>query len=556
MSDVTLQSPLSVEPGPAPHASHKGLILLVLGISQLMIVLDATIVNVALPSIQIALSIESYGDLQWIVTGYTLAFGGFLLLGGKLADRFGRRLVFMIGAGLFGLASLLGGFASDLSILIAARGLQGLGGALMAPAALSLVTVVFEEGRERDRAFGVWAAISAGGAAVGLILGGLLTQYASWRWVLYVNAPIAIFAVWGVLRYVSESRDERARGFDVPGAILVTGGLMILVYALVNGNTLGWGSTQTLVTLSAAILLLISFIVLQLDDKTGGVRRVGFDLADLFLVAAGILALGFALARGNSLGWGSTTIFVSLATGVLLIVSFIVTSLTRRSPLLPLQLFRSRWVTGANLGGFLVVCGLFSVFYFVVLWMQQINGWTPIQSGLAALPITVFIVVGAAISSVLLNRIGPRPLAAVGPVIAAAGLLYIGLRLEPDSRYVADILPGFIMLAIGMGIGFVALTSSAVSGIQREYAGIASAVLNAGQQIGGSVGLALLLAVSIGVTNAALPPGVPFDPAATVEGWGVALVVGAGLIFLAGVVMGLVIPRGRIEAAPQAGLAV
>ncbi|MCW5696163.1 MAG: DHA2 family efflux MFS transporter permease subunit [Bauldia sp.] len=475
--------------GVHPHATHKGIILLVLGISQLMIILDATIVNTALPSIQVALGVQSYGDLQWIVTGYTLAFGGFLLLGGKLADRIGRRLVFTIGAGLFGLASLAGGFANDLGLLIAARALQGLGGALMAPAALSLLTVVFEEGRERDRAFGVWAAISAGGAALGLILGGVLTEWASWRWVLFVNTPIALFAVWGVLRYVPESRDENARGFDFVGAVLATAGLAALVYGLVNANDVGWGSAQTLLTLAGSAVLLVAFVLLQ--------QRL-------------------------------------------------------RSPLLPLSLFRSRWVTGANLGGFLIACGLFSVFYFVVLWMQQINGWTPIQSGFGALPITAFIVVGAGIASVMLNRVGPRPLATIGPFIAAAGLLYIGISLEPDSRYVSDILPGFILLATGMGLGFVALTSAAVSGIPQENAGSASAVLNASQQIGGSVGLAVLLAVAIGVTNANLPEGVPFDPAATVQGWGTGLMVGAGLIALAGIVMFLILPNGRPTTRPGA----
>lgn len=477
MSEAVLPS------GVAKRATHKGLILFVLGVSQLMIILDATIVNTALPSIQVALGVESYGDLQWIVTGYTLAFGGFLLLGGKLADRIGRRSIFAIGAAIFGIASLLGGFANDLGLLVAARALQGFGGALMAPAALSLLTVVFEQGKERDRAFGVWAAISAGGAALGLILGGVLTEWASWRWVLFVNAPIALYAVWGVLRYVPDSRDENAKGFDFVGAVLATAGLALLVYGLVNANDVGWGSSQTLLTLGGAVVLLVAFFLLQRQLK---------------------------------------------------------------NPLLPLSLFESRSVLGANLGGFLVACGLFSVFYFVVLWMQQINGWTPIQSGLGALPITAFIVVGAGIASVMLNRIGPRPLASIGPIIAAAGLFYIGFMLEPDSTYVQVILPGFILLAVGMGLAFVALTSAAVGGIPQENAGIASAVLNASQQVGGSVGLAILLAISIGVTNGNLPEGVPFDPAATVEGWSVGLMVGAGIMAMAGVVMFALLPPGRV----------
>jgi len=243
---------------------RKGLALLVLAISQLMVVLDATIVNVALPDIARALEVQSQNDLSWIVTGYTLTFGGFLLLGGKLADRLGRRKVFLIGAVLFAVASLLGGLAGNLGLLIVARLVQGLGGALMSPAALSLLTVVFAEGTERNRALGIWAAITAGGAAVGLILGGVLTEYASWRWVLFVNVPIAVLAVVGALRFVPESRDERARGFDIPGALLVTGGLVALVYALVKGNDLGWGSTQTVLTLVLAVVLLAGFVEAQI----------------------------------------------------------------------------------------------------------------------------------------------------------------------------------------------------------------------------------------------------------------------------------------------------
>ena len=242
--------------GPLTHADgrevRKGMALLVLAISQLMVILDATIVNVALPDIARALDIRSQNDLSWIVTGYTLTFGGFLLLGGKLADRIGRRKVFLLGAVLFAVASLLGGLAGNLGLLIVARLVQGLGGALMSPAALSLLTVVFEEGEERNRALGIWAAITAGGAALGLILGGVLTEYASWRWVLFVNVPIAALAVVGALRFVPESRDERARGFDIPGALLVTGGLVALVYALVKGNDLGWGSARTVGTLVLA----------------------------------------------------------------------------------------------------------------------------------------------------------------------------------------------------------------------------------------------------------------------------------------------------------------
>src|SRR3954468_14117236 len=251
---------------------RKGLALLVLAISQLMIVLDVSIVNVALPDIAKDLHVSGSEDLSWVVTGYTLTFGGFLLLGGKLADRFGRRRIFIAGASVFAVASLLGGLAGSLALLVGARLVQGFGGALMAPAALSMLTVVFAEGRERNRALGVWAAISAGGAAIGLIVGGVLTEYASWRWVLFVNVPVAALAVVGALRVLPESRDHRVRGFDVPGAVLVTGGLVALVYALVKGNDYGWGSARTMLTLGLAVGLPIAFVLVE-SRGTGPLRR-------------------------------------------------------------------------------------------------------------------------------------------------------------------------------------------------------------------------------------------------------------------------------------------
>ncbi len=479
--------------GPLVHPDgrevRKGLALAVLAISQLMVVLDVSVVNVALPDIAVALGVTGQDDLSWIVTGYTLTFGGFLLLGGKLADRLGRRLVFMVGAVLFAVASLLGGLAGDLGLLVTARLLQGLGGALMAPAALSLLTVVFQEGPERNRALSLWAAISAGGAALGLILGGVLTEYANWRWVLFVNVPVAVLAVVGALRAVPESRDERAGGFDVPGAFLVTGGLVALVYALVRGNDLGWGSGATLGMLALAVLLLGLFVVVQ-----------------------------------------------------------------RRSadPLVDFRLFRSRSVLGADLASLFIGAGIFAVFFFLVLWMQQVNDYTPIEAGFAFLPMTLGIIVGAGIASQLLGRVGPRPLLIGGPALAATGMLVLALRLDPASSYATMVLPSLVVVALGMGLTFVALTSAAVAGVPEEDAGVASALLNAGQQVGGALGLAILTAVSTARTEAIAPAGPPDSPAAVsalVEGWGLGFVVAAGFLAVAGIVAGSLVRVSRADAA-------
>jgi EmrB/QacA subfamily drug resistance transporter len=486
---------------------HKNLVLVTVAIAQLMVVLDATIVNVAIPSIAHALKVTSEADLSWVVTGYTLTFGGFLLLGGKLADRLGRRLVFMLGASLFAVASLVGGLAQDLPVLVAMRTIQGVGGALMSPAALSIITVVFEEGKERNRALGIWAAITAGGAAIGLISGGLLTEYASWRWVLFVNVPIAVVAILGAIRYVPESRDERAGGFDVPGAILVTGGLMALVFALVKGNEYGWHDMKTIRMLALAAVLLVAFLQVQAVSE---------------------------------------------------------------HPLVPTRVFRSHTVAGADLGSLFVGAGIFAIFFFLILWMQQINGWSPIKAGLAFLPMTFMIGAAAGVSSNLLGKIGPRPLLLVGPALASLGLLQLGLRLEPGSTYLGTILPALACVAIGMGLTFVSLTSAAIAGVPHEDAGMASALLNAGQQVGGALGLAIVTAVSAGHTNGHFEGGStaaqgvvqahiahqPVPPSllqratdARVGGWAAGFVVGFVLLATAAVIFQLLVRVSKEAAA-------
>jgi EmrB/QacA subfamily drug resistance transporter len=480
---------------PLTHADgrvvHKGLALVVVAIAQLMVVLDATIVNVALPDIATSLHVTSSSDLSWVVTAYTLTFGGFLLLGGKIADRIGRRQVFMGGAILFAAASFLGGVSGNLGLLIAARALQGVGGALMSPAALSLLTVVFAEGEERNKALGIWSAITAGGAALGLILGGVLTEYASWRWVLFVNIPIAVLAVVGALRYVPESKDERAQGFDVPGAVLVTGGLMTLVYALVKGNDFGWGSGKTLGLLALAVVLIAGFAVVQVRAQ---------------------------------------------------------------APLVPFRLFKNRSVLGADLAALFIGAGIFAIFFFLILWMQQVNGYSPIKSGLAFLPMTVVIGAGAGIGSTFLGRVGPRPMLITGPLLAGAGLFTLGLRLQPDSTYLGTVLPSLVFVALGMGLTFVALTSSAIAGVPHEDAGIASALLNAGQQVGGALGLAILTAVSTARTTNLLSgstgkPSVAAVNDALVSGWGAGFLVGGTLLASAAVIAGSLVKVSKEDAA-------
>ena len=487
---------------------RKGLALSIIAISQLMVVLDATIVNVALNDIRTALGFQSDSDLSWVVTGYTLTFGGFLLLGGKLADRLGRRKVFINGAVLFAFASLLGGFAQSQETLIAARLLQGLGGALMSPSALSLLSVVFPEGPERNKALGVFSAITAGGAAVGLLLGGVLTEYFSWRLVLFVNVPIAVIAVVGALKFLPESKDEHAQGFDVPGAVLVTGGLTALVFGLVKLN----------------------------DDNLSTPTK----------------ALTFALAA-------------------VLLAGFVVVQLRTRYPLVPFRLFRNRTLLGADIGALFVGAGIFALFFFVTLWMQVVNGYTPVKAGLAFLPMTVLIGASAGIGAKLLSRTGPRPLLLTGMGLAGSGMLSLGLRLEPDSSYLTVLLPSLALVAAGMGMTFVALTA-AIGGVNKDDAGIASALLNAGQQIGGALGLAILAAVSTARTEAVFP-GVNaaqqqvqqafqsgqvtpetaalntqvFD--ALVSGWSAGFLVAAGFLLVAGVIMGSLVSVSKEAAA-------
>jgi EmrB/QacA subfamily drug resistance transporter len=463
--------------------------LAVLALAQLMVVLDTTIVNVALPSIQRALDFSSEASLQWVVNAYVLTFGGFLLLGGRVADRYGRRLVFVSGVVLFAAASLACGLANSSGLLIASRAVQGLGAAFMAPAALSLVTVIFTEGDERNRALGVWAAIAGAGGAVGLLAGGVLTTQLSWRWVFFVNLPVAAFAAVASFRLIDESRDPGAGGFDVAGAVTATAGIGALVFALVKGNVWGWASATTILVLAAAAVLLATFVVLQL--------------------------------RG-------------------------------RHPLVPPRLFRNRTLVGADVGMLIAGAGLFGVFFFLTLYMQDVLHYSALKTGVAYLPLSVLLVASAGVGSRILGRVGARPILMAGFTLAAAGLALLA-RLAPTTGY-PDVLPSLLLIGAGMGAAFVGITSSAVSGVPREDTGVASALLNASQQIGGSLGLAVLTAVATARFDA-VNPAVP-TPSATAaaytSSWAYAFIVAAVLLAAAAVIAGWLLRPRPDQPHPQA----
>src|SRR4051794_26955142 len=393
-----------------------------------MVILDATIVNVALPTIQQDLDMTDT-NLQWVVNAYTLMIGGFLLLGGRAGDIAGRKKVFLMGLVLFTSASLLCAVATGSTWLIVSRGVQGLGAALVSPAALSIVVATFREGSERTKALGVWAAIAAGGGAVGLLLGGILVQTLSWPWIFLVNIPVGVVAFLLSLKYVPESRDEHAhRSFDIPGAVAVTAGLIALVYGIVRSAELGWGSGEVLGILALAAVLLIGFVVIEYRSA---------------------------------------------------------------EPLVRLSIFAVRTVRGANVAMLVVACGLFAMFFFNTLFVQRVLGYTPIEAGLAFLPFTAGIIIGSVLSQQLIPRLGAREVPIVGLLTAVLGMLLF-LRLSPDSTYVGDILPGIMLASIGMGLTSVPLTLIATSGIPVDDAGLASGLFNPSQQIGGALGLALL----------------------------------------------------------------
>jgi EmrB/QacA subfamily drug resistance transporter len=413
-------------------STNPWLILVLICFAQFMVVLDGTVVNVALPTIQKDLGL-SEANLQWIVNAYTLVFGGFLLLGGRAGDLLGRKRLFLFGLVVFTTASLLDGISSSSGMLIGARALQGLGAAFISPAALAIITTTFAEGAERAKALGVWAAIAIGGSAVGLILGGALTQFFSWPWVFFINVPVGIAVFFLSLRFVPESKDELAhRSFDVAGAVTVTGGLMTLVYAIVQAQEKGWTSAQTIGTFVLSAVLLVSFVVIELRAK---------------------------------------------------------------APLVRLSIFRTRSLTAANITMFLVGAGLFAMFFFNSLYLQRVLGYGPLDAGLAFLPFTAGIIVSAGFASKYAPTLGVRPIAIGGMIVTAGGMLLL-TQLHVDGTYVTNVLPALVLVSLGLGCVFVPLTLVATTGLANEDQGLASGLFNTSQQIGGALGLAILATVA------------------------------------------------------------
>ncbi len=447
---------------PAEAPDKRWIALILLCAAQFVVVLDASIVNVALPTIGEALDF-SESSLPWVVNAYVLTFGGFLLLGGRLADLLGRRRIFMIGLVLFALASLAGGLATSSGQLIAARAVQGLGGALLSPAALSIVATTFKDGAERNKALGIWGAVAGSGGAAGVLLGGVLTEYLGWEWVLWVNVPIGIAAAAIAPTLLVESRDENeVRRFDVAGAVTITVGLSALVFALVDANEVGWGSTQTILTLLGSALLLAAFVVIETRS---------------------------------------------------------------RAPLVPFSIFRIRTITGANVVGLLVGASLFSMFFFISLYMQQVLGYSAIKAGLSYLPLAISIILSAGIASQLVTKVGFKPILATGMALIAAGLVWFS-QISVDGTFLGDVLGPSLLAAVGLGFAFVPVTIAAVSGIEDREQGLASGLINTSQQIGGALGLAILAAVSSSVT------GNSIDPKVLTEGFQDAFLVGAAFALL------------------------
>src|SRR4051794_29616193 len=454
--------------------------LILLCVAQFIVVLDASIVNVALPSIGKGLDF-SEENLPWIVNAYVIAFGGFLLLGGRAADLLGRRRVFMTGLFVVGIASLAAGFAATQGQLIAARAAQGLGAAIVSPAALSIVTSLFKDGAERNKALGAWGAVAGSAGAAGVLLGGILTDSLGWEWVLWVNVPVAAIALAFTPGLIPESRSESAtRHFDAAGAVTVTAGLSLLAYAFLDASNSGWGSTKIIGLLAASVALIGIFVAIELRSK---------------------------------------------------------------APLVPFRIFRLRTLTGANIVGLLLGASLFSMFYFISLYMQQVLGYSAIHAGLSYLPLAVTIIVAAGLGGQLVTRFGFKPILAAGMLSVSAGLLWFS-QVSVGGGFLTDIVGASLLAAIGLGFGFVTSTIAAVSGVEEHEQGLASGLINTSQQIGGALGLAVLSTIATSRTDHVMASGGSTLPNALTEGFQSAFLGGA-VIALLGFAATMVLIRTR-----------
>ena len=455
--------------------SRKWYALVVLCAVQFMVVLDVSIINVALPSIQRSLHF-SERNLLWVLNAYTLIFGGFLMLGGRIADRLGRRRVFLFGVVLFCVASLFCGLATSSAWLVVARAVQGLGAAIASPAALSILTVTFKEGRERNTALSVWGAIAGAGGAFGVLLGGILTQEVGWSWIFYVNVPIGALVLAASFFVVPVSRPEQEKGgFDIPGAVTVTGSLVLLVLALVESNQWGWSSARTVGVLVGSAALMAAFLVIE--------------------------------AR------------------------------TAR-PLVPLSIFRNRSLSGSNVVALILGASIFSMFYFLSLYMQQVLGYSALRTGIGYLSIAGAIIVAASMAEVLVQRLGVKVVLATGMLLAAGGLVYFS-QITVNGSYVGALLPGFLLAGVGLGLSFVPVTIGAVSGVPAGEAGVASGLINTTQQVGGALGVAVLSTIAVSAITRFLVanPRTPHAPqAALTHGFSIAFWGGAILAALGAVV--------------------
>src|SRR4051795_1111670 len=455
---------------------RKWFALALLSVVQFMVVLDIAVVNVALPSIQVDLGFSEQ-NLQWVISAYALVFGGFLLLGGRAADLLGRRRIFLAGTVVFTISSLLAGFAWSEASLIGARAFQGLGAAVIAPAALSILSVTFPEGRERNIALGVWGAVGGFGAAAGVLLGGVLTSALSWSWIFFVNVPIGVAAFILTPILLRESRDASVKSFDALGAILVTSGLSSFVYAITRAGEDGWLSAKALSFFAASAILLVGFVLWELRHS---------------------------------------------------------------EPLMRIGILRIKTVTGANVAGFILGTATFSLFLMLTLYMQQVLGYSPMKTGVAYLAVAGSAILWSGVAAQLVNRVGVKPVLVTGMIALTSGLVYF-TQVSVGGTYVGDLLPGFLLVGVGLGFSFVPISIAALAGVQPAEAGLASGLFNTTQQIGGALGIAALSTIATSHTTSALTAGTAL-PSALVDGFTAAFIVGVGIAAI-GIVASLTLIR-------------